>query len=148
MGNQIEDPVFFSIAFLLVGMLLFSTVAKFLPRKRSLEQTQQWKIAVFYAMSAFGLMELIILAAWFAEVVTNISGGDILSITELAISFVEAVLGASCLGIYMAIFILVMVFWKFRYAPWLSYDLQVGASQFDTRVEYLRKLGGWFHRTS
>jgi hypothetical protein len=145
MGNLLKDPVFFSIALLLVGLLLFAAIAKFLPHKRSLEQTQEWKIAILYAIGAISLMELIVLAAWFAGIATNASGGDMLSITELVISFIEAVLGASCFGIYMAIFILVMSYWKMRSFPGLSYDLQEGASRFDTLVDYLRKIGSWFH---
>jgi len=91
-------------------------------------------------------MELIFLAMWFAEIVSNASGGNILSIIGLGTSLIEAVLDASCLGIYMAIFILIMVYWKLHDALLLSYDLQEGAARFDMLIDYLRKIVSLFSR--
>ena len=62
-------------------------------------------------------MELIILAMWFAEVVANASGGDMDH--RIGNLVLEAIPAGDLHGDFaLAIFILVMSYWKMRSFPW------------------------------
>jgi hypothetical protein len=138
--------IFSTSVFLLVGILLFAVIARSLPHDENIELNQQWKIAILFAINAFGLLLLAIFVIGFAVFAQRGSGSNELSIMDLVILLIQAVLSASCLGIYLAIFIMVMVYWKFRISPWSSHDLQTGAFLFDKLIKPLRRITGRFRR--
>jgi hypothetical protein len=127
-----------------VGLFLFIVIVMILPHKENVEQTQHWKISILYGVGSFFLWLLITAAMSFFDIFTADTS---LSGASLVISSIRgAILPGSCIGIYFAIFIVVMVYWKFRSAPWTSLDLQTGESFFDSIVNRLNKIVEWFRR--
>lgn len=135
-------------AITIIGFLLFIVLVKFFPRGHNLQQNQQWKISILYSIGAFITSFLLIIASWIFELLTADISNTLFSIKELIISLSNTFLFASCFSIYFAIPILLLVYNKFKYAPWLTIHLQDGAHLFDSLLDYIKKIINWKHGAS
>jgi NADH:ubiquinone oxidoreductase subunit 6 (subunit J) len=133
-----------TLALSIFGLFLFIVMVMVLPHKENLEQTQQWKISILYAAGSFLLWPLIVTVIYLYEIFTESTS---LPISSLFVSIMtRAILPGSCIGVYFAIFIFLMIYWKFRTAPWSSLDSQAGASTFDAIVNRFTKIVKGFRR--
>ena len=129
----------------IVEIIIFLVIVKFIPHRKSREQICKWKVAILFSIGSLLLWQIIFLGLWLSLLISSFLNDTIQPISSVIRSLFMTILASNIIGLFFAIFIFVMEYWSLHYRPWLTYDLETGASLFDKLSEHILKIVNKFH---